>query len=324
MESKTRKIIFLIAGELLLLGTLSVATFAWFITSWEPTHDITLTSGESTIMVDLNAYTSEQTKPLHDALSDSSSNDSLNPTPVAWNRVFDRNVPSSVQYHNVSEGNASSTDAISVTFDSDIVSHWSYEEIYDLESSADLYGFPALYLELDYMKDAMDGFIKVSLADVSYVTPSPSGFAGDLTYFYRYATFVNEKANPSENGFASCAEILFAKDFQTLSDGASVDLYTASDFAESSYADLDGAISSQCYVNAFPLQYENTINETTYDAYYFSKATVLEIRPDPIALLRSVKEYAETSGTATDYSFGVSFTLTFEFSNTPFLSVEGN
>jgi len=335
MKSKKVKMIILIAGELLIVGSLSFATFAWFVTSWEPPHDITLTSGESTVMVDLNAYTSEQARPLYESLASSgsgtssesaSSTDHLNPTPVAWNRVFDRNVPSSLQYYNAAnDGSASSTEAISVTFDSSILSYWSYEDMYLYESKSNLYGYPALYIELDYLKDAMDGFVKVSLTDIVYSPSSPDGFASSLNYQYRYTTYTNLRSNPVKNGFAACAESLATTSFSMLAKGQEVSIYSKDDFTESaSGRSIANAIENQCYVNAFPLTYQNTLNSVTYTAYHFSKATVLEIRPDPVSLLKSLKEYAENNGSLADYSFGLSFVLTFEFSNTTFVSVEGS
>ena len=306
-EKNHRKAKVATIGSCLLLSiiTMSIASFAWF-TQFQPgTDKVTLTSDENSVLVDAYAYkpgyaTDGNGDPVEAAHSDHSSTPLLAATKT----------------------NGAGSATYTVTFNSDTLSTFSYGSLYGDELYQDEKAFPHVYIELRYVKPLLNGFVKATVANIDYAADI-AGYTNITSYLgYEYRTITQQNTSTSKriSGFtAAYADADYPTSPWTSITDSTPDfsLYDASsDISGYSYG-ASYVMEKQCFVPSFPYQYAT-------DEYYYSKATFLEFRVNPLSWMDYFKNHTTSnSSSSAAYSlgalnFGVSFDLELSFSNTPY------
>jgi len=156
--------------------TMAVATFAWFATNRVATDKITLKTDENALSVEAYAY--------HQGYAVDSDG---NPVPVAYSTNEGNNLLNATKSNSDNEGN------YQINFSSGALQAFAYGDLYSGELSMNENNFPHLYVELRYLKPALNGFLQATVGDLAYA-PNLSGFTNitqELNYQYRFTTVQN-------------------------------------------------------------------------------------------------------------------------------------
>jgi hypothetical protein len=295
----------LVTGVLLIFSILAAAvgTYAWFEMNNHAVDQIKLTTDDNTVVVNAYAYKQGVNK--------------TTPNPSAYNKNNGKSLM------NATAGDTDSSGAIMVNFSSDVLGAFSYDDLYSEELSMDENDFPHIYVVLEYLKPVLDGFVTANVTDITYAT-APEGYtdiSSALDFQYRYVTEQNTNAESAYKYGLTAAysdSNYISSDWTTLT-GTNPDfsLYNAtSDIAGYVY-DQSQTILPQCYVPGF-----NVFSDELHD-YYFSKATLLEFRIDPMKWVDYFKTHRPQESSGSSYpllSFGVNFKINLSFSSIPSFS----
>jgi hypothetical protein len=299
----------LIVGSCLILSilTMTIATFAWFTTVQPGTDKMVLKSDDNSVIVDAYAYkpgytTNSNGDPVEAAHSDHSA------TPLLAATRTD------------GAGSASYT----VTFSSEALSTFSYASLYGDELFTNESKFPHLYIEFRYIKPNLNGFVKATVANFAYAqaVTGYTDITSSLQYEYRVVTEQNLATGTKyKSGFtAAYADSNYtATAWTSLSDGADdFSLYNnTTDISGYSYG-ASYVMQKQCFVPGYAYMYDST-------NYYYSKATFLEFRINPISWMNYFRTHTTSTNSSSSavyslglLSFGVNFNINLDFSNNPF------
>jgi hypothetical protein len=286
--------------------TMTIATFAWFTTVQPGTDKVVLTSDDNSVVVDAYAYKPGYTTDTNgDPIETAHDNHSATPL---------------LQAAKV-KGAGSAT--YTVTFSSDALSTFSYSSLYGDELFQSEKNYPHVYVELRYTKSALNGFVKAMVKNLAYAGAKTgyTNITSNLKYEYRTVT---EQNTTTGTKYISGFTAAYADTAYTAGAWTTVTNNTADFSLYNSTTDIAGynygssyTVQSQCYVPSFPYKYDAT-------NYYYSKATFLEFRVNPLSWYDFFKNNTTTtSSSATQYSlgvynFGVSFDVGLEFSNNPY------
>jgi hypothetical protein len=286
--------------------TMTIATFAWFTTIQPGTDKVVLTSDDNSVVVDAYAYkpgytTDSNGDPVETAHDNHSSTPLLAATKV--------------------KGAGSAT--YTVTFSSDALSTFSYSSLYGDELYQNEKNYPHVYIELRYTKATLNGFVKAMVKNLAYAGAKTgyTNITSSLKYEYRTVTEQNTTTGTKYiNGFTAA----YADTAYTASSWTTVTNNTADFSLYNSTTDIAGynygssyTVQSQCYVPSFPYKYDAT-------SYYYSKATFLEFRVNPLSWYDFFKNHTTVTSSSTNqyslgvYNFGVSFDVGLDFSNNPY------
>jgi hypothetical protein len=294
----------LIANAIVLLTAIiamGISTFAWFSTQNPGPNEVDLKSGDNAVTLDVLAYKNGYST---DADGD--------PVEAAYNK------DNGLQLENATKVGSSSNEAsYVVTFNSDTLSAFKYANssgaLYDDELSMAEKNFPHLYVELRYTKPTLDGFVKASVSNINFAadTTSYTNITESLGYQYRFVTEKNTSELPYKNGMrAAYADATYTgSSWMTLST-TGFSLYSSADTTGYSNT-TSSTLSDQCYVPSFARTYDGT-------NYYYSKSTLLEVRINPLKWMEYFR--TNTSAYENQFSFGVSFSINFDYSNQPFFT----
>lgn len=290
MTTAKKNILISAIASLVAVFSLSVATYAWFVTSAKVNpNNITLKSGVSSVYVKAIGYGVT----YGDSTASGEANYTVSDVYVDIGK--DGNPEYSPTGDPATTGTSDST-SLSVTFAPQI-DIYDYLDLVQNEVSLSRSYLPRIYLELQYSQDNIGGYVKASYSQGSISF-------GDSTTAAAYSRTITrgqiDAANP-------VAESLMEKlEGEKLSLPLQWDGLTSSMPIYSS----DGN-AAQLYVKPYP--YYNG------DDLYYSCSTLLEISPDPLAFWDYLIEAVNTSGKG---SINFSFTLSIEYSSTAFL--DGN
>jgi hypothetical protein len=286
--------------------TMTIATFAWFTTIQPGTDKVVLTSDDNSVVVDAYAYKPGYTTDTNgDPVEVAHDNHSATPLLAATKL----------------KGAGSAT--YTVTFSSDVLSTFSYSSLYGDELYQNEKNYPHVYIELRYTKPTLNGFVKAMVKNLAYAGAKTgyTNITSSLKYEYRTVTEQNTSSGTKYiNGFTAA----YADTSYTASAWTTVTDTTADFSLYNSTTDIAGynygssyTVESQCYVPSFPYKYDAT-------NYYYSKATFLEFRVNPLSWFDFFKNNTTVTSSSTNqyslgvYNFGVSFDVGLEFSNNPY------
>ncbi|MCI1244428.1 MAG: pilus assembly protein N-terminal domain-containing protein [Bacilli bacterium] len=278
--------------------TMSVASYAWFATSQQATDQITLRTDGNAISIDAYAY--RQNYEL---------DGEGNPIPVAYSK----NGGSALL--NATKGATDSAGNYAVNFSSEALQTFAYGDLYSGELAANEANFPHLYIELRYIKPALNGFVQAAISDFSYA-PDIAGFTNitqELDYQYRSTTVQNTSSSKHVNGLkAAYADSAYAASPWTSLGSAPSDIELYNNTTDISGYAYDPSYTplNQCYVRGFSSKHNSE--------YYYSKATLIELRVDPLAWIKYFN--ANPGLDASRLNFGISFSISLNFSSTAFFS----
>jgi hypothetical protein len=307
---KAGNIKLLLNGIILIFSilTLGVVSFAWFTVASTSVDKVVLNSGNNAMTVDALAYSQSYT--------------TSNGTPVPM--AYSKNAGSVL--YNASKGWVDGEGNFTVNFNSDNLSKFSFGSLYDNELSVSEKNFPHLYVELRYIKPSLDGFIKASVSNITFATTTYGSAVNALTadstgtalvYQYRYVTKKNIAGYTYYNNVIQAAEAdstYQASSWNALTTTSFSLFRNDKDLSDYSYDANTTSLEEQCYVPGFAYQY----NDNGTNTYYYSKATLLEIRIDPMSWVSYYK--AHPTAHASQLNFGVSFTIGLSFSNEAYQS----
>lgn len=282
--------------------TMGFVTFAWMTTSSTSVDRVVLNSGNQAMTVDALAYNQDFTR------KDGA------PVPMAYSKNA-----GSVLY-NAQNTYVDGEGYITVSFNSSTLSSFNMTSLYDNELSMNEDNFPHLYVELRYIKPSLDGFIKAAVSDISFASAygnTVNALTADSTgtafvYQYRYVTKKNQAGSTYYNNVIQAAEAdtSYQSSAWTNLTTTGFSLFrNDKDLADYSYDENTTSLESQCYVPGFAYQYSDNGTNT----YYYSKATLLEIRIDPMSWVSYY--HAHPNAHASQLNFGVNFKITLNFSN---------
>jgi hypothetical protein len=280
---------------------MGISTFAWFTTKNPGPNEIDLKSGDNAVTLDVLAYKNGY-----------STDGDGDPVEAAYNK------DNGLQLENATKASSSSNEAAYVvTFNSDTLSAFKYANssgaLYDDELSMAEKNFPHLYVELRYTKPTLDGFVKASVSNINFAadTTSYTNITESLGYQYRFVTEKNTSELPYKNGMrAAYADATYTGSNWTTLSTTGFSLYSSADTTGYSNT-TSSTLSDQCYVPSFARTYDGT-------NYYYSKSTLLEVRINPLKWMSYFR--SNTSAYENQFSFGVSFSINFEYSNQPFFT----
>jgi hypothetical protein len=275
--------------------TLAVASFAWFTVNSTTVDRVVLNSGDSALTIDAFAYNQNY--------------DTQSGNPVPNN--YSKNNGAILSQH-VSKGNVGSEGFFGVTFDQSNV--LSFSALYEDEFSASENNFPHLFVELRYIKSSLDGFVKANVSDIAFSSSSaltPDSTGTSLVYQYRYVTKQNLAGQQTYSNVLKAAEAdtsYQASAWKSLTTTGFSFFKNETDLSGYAY-DASLSLEDQCYVPGFAYQY----NDGSQNTYYYSKATLLEVRIDPLSWVSYYR--AHPTAHANQLNFGVNFKINIDFSN---------
>lgn len=280
--------------------TMGIVTLAWFTTVNPGTDHMNLSSNDNSVIVDAYAY-----KPGYTTDSNGDPVDTAHSNHDATTPLLQATKVAG------STGSASYT----VTFSSAALSTFTYSSLYGDELYQNEKSFPHIYLEFRYTKAQLDGFVKASVTNIAYATDTTgyTNITSSLGYEYRTITEQNLTTGTKyRNGFTAA----YADNAYTSSTWTTVapsttgfDIYNnTTDIAGYSYGS-SYTVQKQCFVPNYPYKYDTT-------NYYYSKSTFLEYRVNPISWINYFRN--NSTAHAGLYSFGVTFNVALQFSDTPF------
>lgn len=287
MTTAKKNILLSAIASLVAVFSLSVATYAWFVTSAKVNpNNITLKSGVSSVYVKAIGYGVTYGDSAASGEADYTVSD------VYVDIGKDGNPEYSPTGDPATTGTSDST-SLSVTFAPQI-DIYDYLDLAQNEVSLSRSYLPRIYLELQYSQDNIGGYVKASYSQGSISF-------GDSTTATAYSRTITrgqiDAANP-------VAEPLMEKlEADKLSLPLQWDEITPSMPIYSSEGN-----AAQLYVKPYPYYQGNDL--------YYSCSTLLEISPDPLAFWDYLIAAVNTSGTG---SINFNFTLSIEYSSTAFL-----
>lgn len=290
MTTAKKNILISAIASLVAVFSLSVATYAWFVTSAKVNpNNIVLKSGVSSVYVKAIGYG------VTYGNSNAAGEAGYTVSDVYVDIGKDGDPEYSPTGNPATNGTADST-SLSVTFAPQI-DIYDYLDLAQNEVSLSRSCLPRIYLELQYSQDNIGGYVKASYSQGSISF-------GDSTTAAAYSRTITrgqiDAANP-------VAESLMEKlEGEKLSLPLQWDGLTSSMPIYSS----DGN-AAQLYVKPYPYYNGGDL--------YYSCSTLLEISPDPLAFWDYLIEAVNTSGTGT---IKFDFTISIEYSSTAFL--DGN
>lgn len=290
MTTAKKNILISAIASLVAVFSLSVATYAWFVTSAKVNpNNITLKSGVSSVYVKAVGYGVT----YGDSNASGEANYTVSDVYVEIGK--DGNPEYSPTGTPATTGSADST-SLSVSFAPQI-DIYDYLDLVQNEVSLSRSYLPRVYLELQYSQDNIGGYVKASC------TQGSISF-GDNTTATAYSRVITrgqvDAANPVSESLMQKLE----------GDKLSLPLQWDGMTSNMPIYSLEGN-TAQLYVKPYP--YYNG------DTLYYSCSTLLEISPDPLAFWDYLIEAVNTSGTG---SIIFDFILSIEYSSTAFVEGE--
>ena len=292
MGSK-KTLILTAAVSLLATLSISVATYAWFLTSFGANggKTINLTSGVSSVMVTAKAY---------------SMNEDENGGFAAKNRIsIDK--AGNATAEGEATGPTISSSSLSVSFNQ-VEDPYDYLPLYANEVSLNREKLPRAYVELEYRQDNVGGYVRVEVEPTVEGNPIQWSY-GEYEYasYLRSFTYRNDESAPSEESIRQKLENRNAN-------GENPDSSVWTPLSSS--ADV---YSGQLHVNP--------LNQYANGELYYSCATLLEISIDPLPFLDLLMDTMQSSDQAASgdkFSLSLSFKLNISYSSSPFRDGVGN
>lgn len=292
MGSK-KTLILTAAVSLLATLSISVATYAWFLTSFGANggKTINLTSGVSSVMVTAKAYSMNADENGGFSAKNSISIDK------AGNATAEGQAT----------GPTISSSSLSVSFDQ-VVDVYDYMPLYANEVSLNREKLPRAYVELEYRQDNVGGYVRVEVEPTVEGNPIQWSY-GEYEYasYLRSFTYRNDESAPSDE---SIRQKLENRNVNGENPDSSV--WTSL----SSSADV---YSGQLHVDP--------LNQYANGELYYSCATLLEITIDPLHfldLLMDTMQSADQAAGGDKFSLSLGFKLNISYSSSPFRDEAGN
>lgn len=292
MGSK-KTLILTAAVSLLATLSISVATYAWFLTSFGANggKTINLTSGVSSVMVTAKAYSMNADENGGFSAKNSISIDK------AGNATAEGQAT----------GPAISSSSLSVSFNQ-VVDPYDYLPLYVNEVSLNREKLPRAYVELEYRQDNVGGYVRVEVEPTVEGNPVQWSY-GEYEYasYLRSFTYRNDESAPSEESIRQKLENRNA-------DGENPDSSVWTSLSSS--ADV---YSGQLHVDP--------LNQYANGELYYSCATLLEITIDPLPFLDLLMDTMQSSDQAAGgikFSLSLGFKLNISYSSSPFRDEAGN
>lgn len=292
MGSK-KTLILTAAVSLLATLSISVATYAWFLTSFGANggKTINLTSGVSSVMVTAKAYSMNADENGGFSAKNSISIDK------AGNATAEGQAT----------GPTISSSSLSVSFNQ-VVDPYDYLPLYVNEVSLNREKLPRAYVELEYRQDNVGGYVRVEVEPTIEGNPIQWSY-GEYEYasYLRSFTYRNDESAPSEESIRQKLENRNA-------DGENPDSSVWTPLSSS--ADV---YSGQLHVDP--------LNQYANGELYYSCATLLEITIDPLPfldLLMDTMQSADQASGGVKLSLSLGFKLNISYSSSPFRDEAGN
>lgn len=292
MGSK-KTLILTAAVSLLATLSISVATYAWFLTSLRANggKTINLTSGVSSVMVTAKAYSMNADENGGFSAKNSISIDK------AGNATAEGQ----------DSGPTISSSSLSVSFNQ-VVDPYDYLPLYANEVSLNREKLPRAYVELEYRQDNVGGYVRVEVEPTVKGNPVQWSY-GEHEYasYLRSFTYRNDESAPSEESIRQKLENRNAN-----GENPDSSVWTSL----SSSADV---YSGQLHVNP--------LNQYANGELYYSCATLLEISIDPLPfldLLMDTMQSVDQAASGAKFSVSLGFKLNISYSSSPFRDEAGN
>lgn len=292
MGSK-KTLILTAAVSLLATLSISVATYAWFLTSFGANggKTINLTSGVSSVMVTAKAYSMNADENGGFSAKNSISIDK------AGNATAEGEAT----------GPTISSSSLSVSFNQ-VLDVYDYLPLYGNEVSLNREKLPRAYVELEYRQDNVGGYVRVEVEPTVEGNPVHWSY-GKYEYasYLRSFTYRNDESAPSDE---SIRQKLENRNVNGENPDSSV--WTPL----SSSADV---YSGQLHVNP--------LNQYANGELYYSCATLLEITIDPLPfldLLMDTMQSSDQAASGVKFSLSLGFKLNISYSSSPFRDEAGN
>lgn len=292
MGSK-KTLILTAAVSLLATLSISVATYAWFLTSFGANggKTINLTSGVSSVMVTAKAYSMNADENGGFSAKNSISIDK------AGNATAEGQAT----------GPTISSSSLTVSF-KQVVDPYDYLPLYANEVSLNREKLPRAYVELEYRQDNVGGYVRVEVEPTVEGNPIQWSY-GEYEYasYLRSFTYRNDESAPSEESIRQKLENRNAN-----GENPDSSVWTSL----SSPADV---YSGQLHVNP--------LNQYANGELYYSCATLLEITIDPLPFLDLLMDTMQSSDQAASgdkFSLSLGFKLNISYSSSPFRDEAGD
>ncbi|HIU45437.1 MAG TPA: hypothetical protein IAC52_03980 [Candidatus Enteromonas pullicola] len=292
MGSK-KTLILTAAVSLLATLSISVATYAWFLTSFGANggKTINLTSGVSSVMVTAKAY---------------SMNADENGGFIARNSIsIDKAGNATAEGQD--SGPTISSSSLSVSFNQ-VVDPYDYLPLYVNEVSLNREKLPRAYVELEYRQDNVGGYVRVEVEPTVEGNPIQWSY-GEYEYasYLRSFTYRNDESAPSEESIRQKLENRNAN-------------------GENPDSSVWKSLSSSADVYSGQLHVD-PLNQYANGELYYSCATLLEITIDPLPfldLLMDTMQSADQAASGVKFSLSLGFKLNISYSSSPFRDEAGN
>lgn len=292
MGSK-KTLILTAAVSLLATLSISVATYAWFLTSFRANggKTINLTSGVSSVMVTAKAYSMNA-----DENGGFSAKNS-----ISIDKAGNANAEGQAT------GPTISSSSLSVSFNQ-VEDPYDYLPLYANEVSLNREKLPRAYVELEYRQDNVGGYVRVEVEPTVEGNPIQWSY-GEYEYasYLRSFTYRNDESNPTSESIRKMLE-------DRTENGANPDSSVWTSLSSS--ADV---YSGQLHVNP--------LNQYANGELYYSCATLLEITIDPLPFLDLLMDTMQSSDQAASgpkFSLSLGFKLNISYSSSPFRDGAGN
>ena len=292
MGSK-KTLILTAAVSLLATLSISVATYAWFLTSLRANggKTINLTSGVSSVMVTAKAYSMNEDENGGFSAKNSISIDK------AGNATAEGQAT----------GPTISSSSLTVSFNQ-VLDVYDYMPLYANEVSLNREKLPRAYVELEYRQDNVGGYVRVEVEPTVEGNPIQWSY-GEYEYasYLRSFTYRNDESAPSEESIRQKLENRNAN-----GENPDSSVWTSL----SSSADV---YSGQLHVNP--------LNQYANGELYYSCATLLEITIDPLPfldLLMDTMQSSDQAASGVKFSLSLGFKLNISYSSSPFRDEAGN
>lgn len=292
MGSK-KTLILTAAVSLLATLSISVATYAWFLTSFGANggKTINLTSGVSSVMVTAKAY---------------SMNADENGGFTAKNSIsIDK--AGNATAEGQATGPTISSSSLSVSFDQ-VTDPYDYLPLYANEVSLNREKLPRAYVELEYRQDNVGGYVRVEVEPTVEGNPIQWSYGEyDYASYLRSFTYRNDESAPSDESIRQKLENRNAN-------------------GENPDSSVWTPLSSPTDVYSGQL-HVNPLNQYANGELYYSCATLLEITIDPLPfldLLMDTMQSADQAASGDKFSLSLGFKLNISYSSSPFRDEAGN
>lgn len=292
MGSK-KTLILTAAVSLLATLSISVATYAWFLTSFGANggKTINLTSGVSSVMVTAKAYSMNADENGGFSAKNSISIDK------AGNATAEGQAT----------GPTISSSSLTVSFNQ-VLDVYDYLPLYVNEVSLNREKLPRAYVELEYRQDNVGGYVRVEVEPTVEGNPIQWSY-GEYEYasYLRSFTYRNDESAPSDESIRQKLENRNAN-------GENPDSSVWTPLSSS--ADV---YSGQLHVDP--------LNQYANGELYYSCATLLEITIDPLPfldLIMDTMQSADQAASGVKFSLSLGFKLNISYSSSPFRDEAGN